>query len=69
MTHKIIHGLVLSAKNVDGHMLAVISDGSPQFGNDPVTVLTVEKFATDDGAAARAWFERMKIEQPWNERQ
>jgi hypothetical protein len=68
MTHEIIHGLCLSTKNVNGRMIAVISDGTPQRDDYPVTILTVEKFAPNDDAAAREWFERMKIEQPWNER-
>lgn len=48
--------------------IAVISDGSPQKGHKKVTVLTLEAFPN---AAPREvileWFERMKVERPWEQ--
>lgn len=47
-------------------VLAVMSLGSPQKDDQNITVLTLE--VLDDAAAARDWFERMKVEQPWIKR-
>lgn len=48
-------------------LIAVISDGTPQLGHDPVTVLDVE--VVPDVEAARAWFSVAKITRPWEQRQ
>jgi hypothetical protein len=50
----------------DGRMIGVISDGSPQLGDDGVTCLAVELCPTQRDA--EAWFERMKVERPWEAR-
>lgn len=50
----------------DGY-LAIISDGQPQFGHDPVTLLTLEVFKRR--ADAKPWFHRMIEEKPWETRQ
>ena len=68
MTYKIVHGLVLSSKELGGRLIAVISDGSVQHGDEGVTVLDCEWFLPGEEDKARAWYERMKIEQPWNKR-
>lgn len=49
----------------DGY-IAVISDGHVQVGDEECTVLTVE--VVPNMKAARAWFKRMKVERPWEER-
>lgn len=47
--------------------LAVISDGSPQRGDENVEVLDVELCSSVAGA--KEWFERAKIMKPWETRQ
>lgn len=54
-------------KTPDGRNLAIISDGSPQLGHDPVTVLEVMPDISH--TEAHAWFARMQIERPWEVRQ
>lgn len=49
-----------------GRLLAVCSRGSPQKGDRDVIVLDVE--IVRDEAEARAWFERVLIERPWEAR-
>lgn len=49
----------------DGY-IAVISQGSPQRGDEHCTVLTVE--VVKNMKAAKAWYRRMKIERPWEPR-
>lgn len=49
----------------DGY-IATISQGQPQLGDENVTVLSVE--VVKNMKAAKAWFKRMKIEQPWIKR-
>lgn len=44
-------------------LLAIMSRGSPQRGDKNVTVLTLE--VVKNMKEAKAWFRRMKIEQPW----
>lgn len=46
----------------DGY-IAIISYGSPQLGDKLTTVLTVE--IVKNMKEAKAWFKKMKIEQPW----
>jgi hypothetical protein len=48
-------------------IVAIISRGQPQFGDDEVTVLDVERFLTE--AEAESWFHRMMDERPWEQRQ
>lgn len=48
-------------------LIAIITLGSPQAGDEHCTVCTLEVgFATQK--EAEAWFKRMLVEQPWNER-
>lgn len=49
-----------------GGYIAVITRGHPQRGDEECTVLSVER--VKDRKEAEAWYMRMKIEQPWNER-
>lgn len=69
------HGLFLTTGEVEPspgykRILAVISDGSPQHGHEDVTVLTMETFsAITPYAIIQDWFERMKLEQPWEAQQ
>lgn len=46
----------------DGY-IAVISQGQPQFGDEEVTILTVE--VVKNMKEAKAWYKRMKLERPW----
>lgn len=50
----------------DGYV-AIISRGSPQLGDNEVVVLAVD--IVQNMKAAKAWFRRMKEEQPWETRQ
>lgn len=47
--------------------IAVISQGSPQRGDDQVTVLSVE--IVKNKKAADIWFKRQLAERPWEARQ
>lgn len=49
----------------DGYV-ACISMGQPQLGDKEITVLTVE--LVQNMKEAKKWFKRMKVEQPWIER-
>jgi len=61
MEHVLKHGIFLTLGHTDdGHVLAVVSDGTPQKGHEPVTVLDVETFDTRD--QARKWFATWKID-------
>lgn len=51
----------------DGHLIAVLSDGSPQMGHSPVTVLSVE--TVKSRKAARKWYRQALIDRPWETRQ
>lgn len=54
-------------KNPKGDgLLAIMSEGQPQMGDEKCTVLTLE--VVKDMEEARTWFERMKVERPWEER-
>jgi hypothetical protein len=44
-------------------VLAVISQGQPQLGDQEVTILTFE--VLPNRKAAKQWFRRMKVERPW----
>jgi len=48
-------------------LLAIMTQGHPQFGDANCTVLTLE--VVPNMKAAKLWFERMKIEKPWETRQ
>ena len=51
-------------KNPKGNgLLAVISQGQPQLGDDDVVVLDVT--TVKNMKAARKWYKRMLIERPW----
>jgi hypothetical protein len=62
------HGLYLTTgPDKEGRgLLALISDGSPQWGDEEITVLDVEIFQSIE--EAREWFAEMQILQPWNRR-
>lgn len=50
----------------DGRVVAIISRGSPQFGDKTIEILAIESF--DEGtteAELDIWFKRMQILQPW----
>ena len=47
-------------------LLAVISLGSPQRGDESVTVCTVE--IVPNIKSAKRWYRRMMIERPWEQR-
>lgn len=47
-------------------LLAIISRGQPQLGDDHCTLLTLE--VVKNMKAAKAWYRRMKIERPWEAR-
>jgi len=49
-------------------LMAVVTDGNAQAGDDPVTVLTLEN-NFPDRAAAKAWFDYVKLTRPWVTRQ
>lgn len=49
----------------DGYV-AIISQGSPQLGDQETIVLDVE--IVKNMKEAKAWFKRMKVEQPWIKR-
>lgn len=62
------HGLFLTyGKTEDGRNLAICSDGTPQLGHDPVTVLTVNIVKSFE--QARRWFNHVKQTRPWETRQ
>lgn len=62
------HGLYLTTGRDDrGRLIAICSDGTPQRGHDPVTILTLE--VVDSERDAELWFEAVKILQPWKARQ
>lgn len=58
--------LTVDREKKDGGYIAVISLGSPQHGDEKVTVLTVDR--VKNMKAAKAWFKRMKAERPWEPR-
>lgn len=61
------HGFYLTyGETEDGRMLAICSDGTPQLGHKPVTVLTLE--VVENRKEAKRWFKRVIVEQPWKER-
>lgn len=47
-------------------LLAVMTQGHPQFGDKECVVLTLE--VVKNMKEAKRWFKRMKIEQPWEVR-
>lgn len=48
--------------------IAIISDGSPQKAHKKVTVLTIEAFPNPTPREIiLEWFERMKVERPWEQ--
>jgi len=62
------HGLFLTyGETEDGRPLAICSDGTPQLGHDPVTVLTIE--VVGSLKEARRWFNNVKQTRPWETRQ
>ena len=59
--------LTVDRDRENGGLIAVISLGSPQVGDKEITILTVERVKNMKGA--KAWYRRMKVEQPWATRQ
>lgn len=55
-----------TGRDSQGRLIAICSLGSPQRGDRNVTVLDVE--IVRDQAEARAWFERVLVERPWEAR-
>lgn len=47
----------------DGKRVAICSDGSPQFGHSPVTILSVELVGSI--AEAKAWYRWVRRTKPW----
>jgi len=54
-------------KDSQGRKIAIMSLGSPQHGDEMVTVLTLE--VVKSTKEAKAWFKRMLVERPWETRQ
>lgn len=50
-----------------GELLAVISLGHPQLGDEEIMVCTVK--IVKDRAAADAWYAQQMVEKPWRQRQ
>lgn len=50
-----------------GKMLAIISQGQPQLGDQNVIILDVKR--VKNMKEARAWYRQMRIERPWETRQ
>lgn len=66
--HKMIHGLFLTVDTLDdGRMVAIASDGTPQLGHNPVTVLTLE--SVKSRREAIKWFDEIRVTRPWERRQ
>lgn len=59
--------LTVDSDREKGGLIAIISLGSPQFGDAEVTVLSIER--VKNMKAAKAWYRRMKVERPWVQRQ
>lgn len=47
-------------------LLAVMTQGHPQWGDHRCVILTMEIVKTEQ--EAQVWFDRMKIERPWEPR-
>lgn len=50
----------------NGRLIAIISLGQPQFGDDHCTVLSLE--VVKNMKEAKRWYKRMKVERPWETR-
>lgn len=50
-----------------GGMIAVITRGQPQLGDESVVILSVERFK--NMKEAKTWYRRMRVERPWEARQ
>lgn len=62
------HGLFLTyGKAEDGRRLAICSDGTPQLGHEPVTVLTIKVVKSVE--QAKRWFNHVRQTRPWETRQ
>lgn len=59
--------LYLTVGPKDGRLLAVITRGCVQRGDQDVDVLSLDLFDTQ--AQAQGWFKKMKSERPWETRQ
>lgn len=47
-------------------LVAIVTMGQPQLGDENVNVLSLEIVKTE--AEAKAWFEQVKIDRPWETR-
>lgn len=75
----LLHGLFLTVHPVapaedetaePNRLCVILSDGTPQLGHDPVTVLTLETFPLGTPhTEIQAWRDRMIEEMPWETRQ
>ena len=63
MAENRIYLSVLPSTPKGRELLAVMTQGSPQFGDKEVVVLTIE--VVPDMNAANKWYDRMLIERPW----
>ena len=50
----------------DGDLLAIISQGTPQRGDETCTVLEIKSVVSS--SEAKTWFNRMLVEHPWEVR-
>ena len=58
------HGLYLTTgRDAQGRLIAVCSDGTPQRGHSPVTILAVEVVQSVGDAVE--WFASIKRSRPW----
>lgn len=65
--HVVRHGLYLTVGNAsDGRLIAICSDGSPQFGHEDVTVLDLKPVGSM--TEAKAWFREFKRDRLRKER-
>lgn len=55
-----------TGKDSKGRLLAIMSQGSPQHGDEHVTVLMME--VVKNQKTARQWFRQMCVERPWESR-
>lgn len=67
MAYVVNHGLYLTNSphpSEPGKILAIITDGQTRCGSPDMIVLTLDVFNT--AKEALQWFERCKIERPWD---
>lgn len=66
-TTKMRHGLYLTVGPGDrDDLIAICSDGTPQYGHEGVTILTLKRVSSMK--EAKVWFKRVRRERPWETR-